>query len=185
MTCAKIEGVKNRPTWRGFAGIGAALVLIVAVAHATIGQAPASKAHLTEAQLLDLQKSFQDATVAADPAAIGKLMSDDAIFVHGNALVQTKAEFVEAATKGQFRITNYEIKNARVVFFDGGAILSGVQDVALAPREAGAQPLQVQMRVSSVWVPKPRGWQLILNQGTPIQAPPPPAVGANAAPPSR
>lgn len=148
-----------------------ALLLSLASARTSKAQSAASKQQLTEAQVLDLQKKFQDATIAADTAAIRKLMADDAIFVHGNALVQTKAEFLEAATKGQFRITKYEIKNAKVVFFDGGAIVSGVEDVALAPRVAGTQPFQVQMRVSSVWVARPAGWQLILNQGTPIQEP--------------
>jgi hypothetical protein len=99
-------------------------------------------------------------------------MADDAMFIHGNALVQTKAEFLEAAAKRRFRITKYEIKNARVVFFDNGVIVSGVEDVTLAQRVAGTQTVQVKMRVSSVWVAKPAGWQLILNQGTPIQAPP-------------
>ena len=161
-----------------------ALLAVVAMAMALVCGAPAAnaqataKSKLTETQVLDLQKQFQSATVAADAATIGKLMADDAIFVHGSALVQTKAEFLEAATKGQFRITTYEIKEAKVVFFDGGAIVSGMQDVTLAPRAPGGQPFEVQMRVSSVWVPKPAGWQLILNQGTPIQ-PPPPARPAN------
>ena len=162
------------------------MVLLTSVAGAKFVRAQAAaKTQLTETQVLDLQKRFQDATVAADAAAIGKLMGDDALFVHGNALVQTKAEFLEAAKKGQFRITKYEIKNPKVVFFDGGAIVSGVEDVVLAPRVAGAQPLVVQMRVSAVWIAEPSGWQLILNQGTPIQAPPsPPAAGGNAAPPA-
>lgn len=101
-------------------------------------------------------------------------MADDATFVHGSALVQTKAEFLESVSKGQLKITTYESKDSKVVFFDGGAIVSAVTDVALAPRPgvAGAQPFRVQMRVSSVWVAKPAGWQLILNQGTPIPAPP-------------
>ncbi len=160
-----------------------AMVLLMAVLDGEPARAQAAaKAQLTEAQVLDLQKKFQDATVAADAAAIGKLMADDALFVHGNALVQTKAEFLDAATKGQFRITKYEIKNPKVVFFDGGAVVSGLEDVALAPRVAGAQPLEVQMRVSAVWVAKPGGWQLILNQGTPIQAPAsPPGPGSTAA----
>jgi len=150
----------------------AALALLALIAAPTSqAQRAASKQQLTEAQVLDLQKQFQSATVAADTATIGKLMADDAIFVHGSALVQTKAEFLEAATKGQFRITTYEIKESKVVFFDGGAIVSGVQDVTLAPRGPGGQPFSVQMRVSAVWVAKPAGWQLILNQGTPIQAP--------------
>ncbi len=132
-------------------------------------QGATRNARLTAAQVLDLQRRFQDATVASDAATIAKLMADDAIFVHGNALLQSKAEFVEAARERRFRIRSFEISNPKVVFFDGGAVVSGIENIVLAPRAAGEQPRKVQMRVSAVWVARPGGWQLILNQGTPVQ----------------
>ena len=171
MMRVRIRCRENWPSQLSLATVGIAMLLLVA-AQAARAQAAPPKQRLTEAQALDLQKRFQDATITDDTAIIGKLMADDAMFIHGNALVQTKAEFLEAAAKRRFRITKYEIKNARVVFFDNGVIVSGVEDVTLAQRVAGTQTVQVKMRVSSVWVAKPAGWQLILNQGTPIQAPP-------------
>jgi len=138
-------------------------------ARSSKAQVAASNQQLTAAQVLDLEKRFQDATIASDAATIAKLMADDAMFVHGNALVQSKADFLEAASKRQFRIRRFEITNPKVVFFDGGAIVSGVEDIVLAPHAAGEQPVKVQMRVSGVWVARPSGWQLILNQSTPIQ----------------
>jgi len=132
-------------------------------------QAAAPNERLTATQVLDLQKRFQNATVASDAATIAKLMADDAIFVHGNALVQTKTEFVAAATKRRFRIRKFQLSNPKVIFFDGGAVVSGIEDIVLAPRAAGEQPRNVRMRVSGVWVARPGGWQLILNQSTPIQ----------------
>jgi len=149
-------------------------------ARSSKAQVAASNQQLTAAQVLDLEKRFQDATIASDAATIAKLMADDAMFVHGNALVQSKADFLEAASKRQFRIRRFEITNPKVVFFDGGAIVSGVEDIVLAPHAAGEQPVKVQMRVSGVWVARPGGWQLILNQSTPVQPLPSPA----AAPPN-
>jgi hypothetical protein len=98
-------------------------------------------------------------------------MADDAIFVHGNGLVQSKAEFVEAAARKRFRIRSFEIRNPKVVFFDGGAIVTGLEDIVLGPAAAGEQPRKVQLRVSDVWVARPGGWQLIFQQGTPVEAP--------------
>ena len=99
----------------------------------------------------------------------GELMADDVVFVHGNALMQSKAEFLEAARARRFRISSFEIANPKVVFFGGGAIVSGVEDIVLGPRAAREQPRKVQMRVSAVWVARPGGWQLILQQSTPFQ----------------
>ncbi|HTR49003.1 MAG TPA: nuclear transport factor 2 family protein [Verrucomicrobiae bacterium] len=163
---------------------GITLLFNLMGARSSKAQVAASNDQPTAAQVLDLQKRFQDATIASDAAALAKLMADDAMFVHGNALVQSKAEFLEAASKRRFRISSFEITNPKVVFFDGGAIVSGVEDVVLAPRAAGEQPQKVQMRVTGVWVARPGGWQLILNQSTPIQSPPSaPAAPQNA--PSR
>jgi len=152
--------------------VATSLALVCGVPAANAQGAAAPKRGLTEAQVLDLQKQFQAATVAVDTPALGRLMADDAIFVHGSALVQTKAQYLDSLTTGQMKITTYDSKDSKVTFFDGGAVISSVTDVSLAPRAVGAQPFHVQMRVSSVWVAKSAGWQLILIQGTPIQAPP-------------
>ena len=176
-----------------FAILGVAAVALVsmgAMVAARTAQAQAaagSKRQLTEAQVLDLQKHFQDATVALDTAAIKRLMADDAIFVHGSALVQTKAELLESMTKGQVRIRAYTSKDSKVTFFNGGAIVSAVTDITLAPQPgvAGTQPFHVQMRISDVWLAKPIGWQLTLHQGTPIQAAPAVRPAAEPSAPSR
>jgi uncharacterized protein (TIGR02246 family) len=175
MTLAKIH------VWAcGLSAIvfGAALLLNLVSARSSEAQVVASNERLTAAKALDLEKRFQDATIASDAATIAKLMADDAIFVHGNALVQSKAEFLEAATKRRFRIRSFEISEPQVVVFGGGAIVSGLEDIVLAPRAAGEQPLKVEMRVSGVWVARPGGWQLILNQSTPVE----PAPSLRAAP---
>lgn len=177
----KIARIKFSLCPLGVIALGVAMVFGVVGAR-TSKALPAPNEQLTAAQLIDLQKRFQDATVACDAAAIAKLMADDAMFVHGNALVQSKAEFVQAATERHFRISQFEISNPKVVFFDGGAIVSGIEDIELAAHAAGEQPAKVKMRVSGVWVARPGGWQLILNQSTPIQSVPSPAVAPVSTP---
>jgi len=149
--------------------LGVALLVNFAGAHASKAQAAESNERLTAAQVLDLQKRFQDATVACDAATLAKLMADDVVFVHGNALVQSKAEFLEAARERRFRIESFDITDPKVVFFRGGAIVSGIENIVLATGAAREEPRQVRMRVSGVWVARPGGWRLILQQSTPLQ----------------
>jgi len=151
--------------------LGVALLVSLADAGAPRAQGAASSGRLTAAQVLDLQKRFQDATVACDAATLAKLMADDVVFVHGNALVQSKSDFLEAARVRRFRISSFAITDPKVVFFEGGAIVSGVEDIVLGAAATGEQPRKVQMRVSGVWVARPGGWQLILQQSTPLQPP--------------
>jgi ketosteroid isomerase-like protein len=172
--------IKISPRSLSAIAFGVALLLNLVGACSSRAQVIASNKQLTAAQALNLQKRFQDATVACDAPTLEKLMADDVVFVHGNALVQSKAEFLEAARARRFRISSFEISDPKVVFFEGGAIVSSIEDIVLGPRAAGEQPRKVQMRVSGVWVAKPGGWQLILQQSTPLQ---PPARPSNA--PSR
>lgn len=158
-------------------------ITIVAIVVATLGtprsayaqNSASPKGPLTEAQVLDVQKKFQDASVAADMPTLSALMADNAIFVHGSAALQTKAEYINSITSGQLKVSTYALRDAKVVFFDGGAIVTGLIDVGLAPppsAAAGTPPRLLHMRGSTVWLRKLDGWQLILNQGTPLAGPP-------------
>jgi hypothetical protein len=126
--------------------------------------------------MLDLQKQFEDASIAADAAKVSALMSDDAIFVHGSGAVQTKAEYIASLTSGQLKLSTYQMDGGKVEFFRGGAVVSGPTQISLvAP--GGAPPRTLRLLISTVWVEKASGWQVVLNQGTPIA--PPPAAPAH------
>lgn len=150
-----------------------ALLLLVAalVACGAGAQTAGPKGALNEAQVLALQKKFQQASMAADLAALSALMADNATFIHGSGVAQTKAEYINSITSGQMKLTTYELKESKVTFFKDGAIVVGLTDVGLAPpRNAapGTPARLIHMRVSTVWLRKLDGWQLILNQGTPL-----------------
>jgi hypothetical protein len=91
--------------------------------------AQTSQSSTTQKDLVDLQKKFQDLTVAGDSAGVSALMSDEAIFIHGNGAAQSKAEFLTAMATGQLAFSVYELKDPKVVICDGGAIVSGLVDI--------------------------------------------------------
>ncbi len=123
-------------------------------------------------EVLSLQKKFQDSVVAGDVKTVGAMMADESFFIHGNGAMQGKAEFLAAIANAPF--SGYELKDPKVVFFDGGAIVSGLVDITFRPRQgATTPPVVIHMRGSSVWVKSAAGWRLLLDQDTTLQAPPP------------
>jgi ketosteroid isomerase-like protein len=102
-------------------------------------------------------------------------MADDAIFIHGNAMMQKKTEFLDALKSGQMAFSAYDLSDPKVMMFKGGAIVTGIVDITLRarPNAAAGPPRTLHMRGSSVWLRGPAGWKLILDQDTPFQAPPP------------
>ena len=124
-------------------------------------------------EVLNLQKKFQAATVSGDAAAVGSVMADDAIFIHGNAAMQSKAEFLAGIKNGQLAFSAYDLSDPKVVMFKGGAIVTGIVDITFKARpNAPGAPRALHMRGSSVWLHGQAGWKLILDQDTPIQGPP-------------
>jgi ketosteroid isomerase-like protein len=157
----------------------AAFVAVVMLVLAAAPRASAQAANPDE--VLKLQKQFQDACVAADGPTLTKLMADDAVFVHGNAAMQTKAQFIDAIVSGHLPVSQYDLKEPKVIPFDGGAIVTGVVDFGIRPPPNSTNPpLVLHFRGSAVWVRTPAGWRLLFDQDTVIQPPP----AAAAAPPA-
>jgi ketosteroid isomerase-like protein len=123
---------------------------------------------LTKDEALKLQDSFQSAVVAADSAALDKLMAEDCTFIHGNAMQQTKAQFIGMLKGGAMKVTEFKSSSQQVILFNGGAIVISVVDWGMMPPHAApdASPMVLPMRISNVWVHTGAGWQLILEQDT-------------------
>ena len=169
--------MKNGRILLGVACAIAAIILVSAFAARTRAQASAA-----QQQVLDMQKKFQELSVAGDTNGVAALMADDAIFIHGNGAAQSKSEFIAALRSGQLALSMYDLKDPKVIIFNGGAIVSGLVDLALkAPAGTNAPPRVLHMRGSSVWLQTSSGWKLELDQdttlaGPPAGAPPPPAA---------
>lgn len=156
----------------------AATFLVASLAARTRAQASSA-----QRKVLDMQKKFQELTVAGDADGVAALMADDAFFVHGNGAAQSKSEFVGAIKAGQMAFSLYDLKDPKVVTFSGGAIVSGLVDLAFksAPG-ATAPPRVLHMRGSSVWLSTSSGWKLVLDQDTTLSGPPagvPPAPASH------
>jgi ketosteroid isomerase-like protein len=147
-----------------------AMFVIAAIAVRTSAQTSAQD------EVVAMQKKFSDACVAADGATLNSLMADNAVFVHGNGVMQTKAEFVDAITTGKLGVSQYDLKDPKVVEFKGGAIVTGLVDFGIKPPAGSPNPPMVlHFRGSAVWLHSSSGWRLIFDQDTTLQAPRPPA----------
>ena len=146
------------------------------VAAMLIGAALCARAQTSERdEVLNLQKKFQSATVSGDTATVASVMADDAIFIHGNAAMQSRTEFLAGIKNGQLAFSAYDLSDPKVVMFKSGAIVTGIVDITFRPRPnaPAGPPRTLHMRGSSVWLHGSTGWKLILDQDTPIQGPPP------------
>jgi ketosteroid isomerase-like protein len=162
--------------------LGVACAIAAMILVSSYGLRARAQAAANQQQVLDMQKKFQELSVSGDTDGVAALMADDAIFIHGNGAAQSKPEFIAAMKAGQLALSMYDLKDPKVVIFNGGAIVSGLVDIAFkVPPGATAPPRVLHMRGSSVWLQTAAGWRLQLDQdttlaGPPAGAPPPPAA---------
>ncbi|HXX20883.1 MAG TPA: nuclear transport factor 2 family protein [Candidatus Acidoferrum sp.] len=167
---------KNRQLLACVAGASVAVLLIAAVAFQVYAQSAAQD------EALKLQKDFQDKVVAGDADGAGAMMADDAFFIHGNGALQSKAEFLAGIKNGQLSLSAFDVKEAKVTLFDGGAVVSGLEDLTFKPPAGSTAPVRtIHMRGSGLWIHKGGKWLLLFDQDTSLAAPPGPPPAAPAA----
>jgi len=160
---------KNRQILACLAVVTGAVLLIAVAAFQVYAQAA------MQDEALKMQQKFQDACVAGDGAALTSLMADNAMFVHGNGVMQSKAEFIDAITTGKLGVSLYDLHDPKVVLFEGGAVVTGLVDFGLKPPAGSTNPPRVlHFRGSAVWLHSSAGWHLVFDQDTTLAAPPGP-----------
>ena len=160
---------KNRLIGTLAAAAMAATLLVAGIALRATAQSSADD------EVLAMQKKFTDACVAADGATLNSVMADNAIFIHGNGVMQSKSEFIDAITTGKLGVSQYDVKEPKVIAFDGGAIVTGLVDFGIKPPAGSAAPPRVlHFRGSSIWLHSSSGWHLIFDQDTTLAGPPGP-----------
>ena len=158
------------PSKSWIATLAAAAILVATAVTALAVRANAQSS--VQDEVLAAQKKFTDACVAADGAALNSLMADDAEFIHGNGVMQSKSEFVDAITTGKLAVSQYDLHDPKVIQFDGGAIVTGLIDFGFKPPAGSTNPpLVLHFRGSAVWLHSASGWHLIFDQDTTLAAP--------------
>jgi len=160
--------LRNQQVVLRIAVVTLAMILIAAAVLRVYAQSAAQD------EVLKLQKQFQDNCVAGNADAVGAVLAEDVIYIHGNGVRHNKSELLALINNGQRSLSAFELKEPKVILFDGGAIVSGLVDVAFRPPAGStAAPRVVHMLGSAVWVHKGGQWRLLLDQNTSIAPPEP------------
>jgi Domain of unknown function (DUF4440) len=123
VTFPDVRGGKNMrstttPRKRGVGGLRAGRVLttLLAVCWSVLWAGAPSAADATEQTVLAAHEKRRDATLAGDAAAVGSMMTDDLTFTHANAVVETKAEFLDARRPAGINTSRPPTRNAGCAF---------------------------------------------------------------------
>jgi hypothetical protein len=182
------ENLMQSMPYRTVRSVLAALLLCVAAQ-----SAPAKTP--TVGQIMALQKKYIAAYVAADTAALGTLLDDQLVFVHGNGKVATKTETLEGLSKPRaagapaIKVISITLApDTSTLLQADWALITGINEISIAGTAADGTAIARVNRefCSYLWTLKGRSWRLTLIDSTVVQPPAatsPPAAGAGSTPP--
>ena len=129
--------------------------------------AAASAGANSEKEVLAAHERRLAATLAGDAGALDSMMTDDLTFMHPDATVETKAQFIEAVRSKRYQYKSLTDESRQVRVHDKTGIVSGVSRIVLT---VGGQEIDVRVAFTELWVKKGKTWRMVLWQAT--QAPP-------------
>jgi hypothetical protein len=122
---------------------------------------------ISAGQINDLEDRRYAAMVGADLDTLDELLSDDVLYSHSNASVDSKASYLELLRTGALVYHSLEHTTDAVITRPGVAIISGTMSGSIHMHGAAKT---LNSRVATVWVAEDGWWRLAAFQPTPIPA---------------
>lgn len=110
-----------------------------------------------KAEILRLEQQRRQALVDGDVAALGQLMSEDLVHVHGNGKRDDKAGYLKGV-QDKYRFYRIDRGEMDIRVYDGCVVTCGPlsQTVSI---DAGASRKEVAAVATQVWISTGQGWK--------------------------
>ncbi|WP_428653429.1 nuclear transport factor 2 family protein [Runella sp.] len=132
--------------------IGAILLVWVFKSYVALSQTS------DETVVADTEKKRFAALVSKDYAYLDKVLGEDLIYCHSNALVDNKSAFIQSIKDGKLSYNEMTPEELKVRIYDKTAIITGV---CAAKVMSNGQPLNTRFRFTDVYIKRKEGWQMV------------------------
>src|SRR5262245_25015749 len=114
----------------------------------------------------DVKKTDQqwaDAILRRDAATLDRILADDLRYVHGNASVQNKKEFLDSIKAGDLAYHTFEFQDVDVRVFGDTAVVMSKPRMSIT---MNGQDQKFEARFLRVYVKRGGVWRLVAHQAT-------------------
>ena len=116
-------------------------------------------------EIIELENQRIAAMIAGDETTLDTILSDDLIYTHSTARVETKAEFIGNVTSGRTRYVSFERDDVNIRDYGDTAVVTGHAKLHVM---AGEQDLEFQVRFVDIYCRLNGRWQMVAWQSTKI-----------------
>jgi ketosteroid isomerase-like protein len=105
------------------------------------------------------------AMIDGDVAVLEPLLGDDLVYTHSTSLVDSKASYLDKLRSRKVVYRKVERPEESLQVYGDTAVITG--EVRLEVLVDGS-PRTMRSRFTNVWAKRPRGWQMVVWQSTPL-----------------
>jgi len=120
----------------------------------------------TDREILAVEQHRFEAMVRHDTVALRPMLADDLVYIHSNALQETKSAHISAISTGRLAYNSMVRESARVRRY--GRKMALTNGVVQAKGIINANPFEVRLTYTAVYRRTHGTWQLVNWQSTKI-----------------
>jgi ketosteroid isomerase-like protein len=113
--------------------------------------------------IIDLDRKRMDAMARKDVAALNDLLSDDLIYCHSSARLDTKQSLIGAMESGATVYNAVEPSDVKAQDLGSAVVLTGIARIRVT---SGGKPNAFGVRFTDVYANKGGKWQMVTWQST-------------------
>ena len=114
-------------------------------------------------KIIELDRQRMVAMAEKDVAALTKILSDDLIYTHSSARLDTKQSLIGAMESGSTVYTSVEPSDVVAQDLGDAVVLTGVAAISV---NSGGKPNSFRVRFTDVYANKGGAWQMVTWQST-------------------
>ena len=114
-------------------------------------------------KIIELDRQRMSAMATKDIAILNKLLSDDLIYTHSSARLDTKRSLIGAMELGATVYTAVEPSDVVAQDLGNAVVLTGVAAISVT---SGGNPNSFRVRFTDVYADKGGQWQMVTWQST-------------------
>ena len=114
-------------------------------------------------EIIDLENRRFKAMTEVDTAVLDEVLSDDLVYTHSTARVESKSEFIASLTSGQTKYESVACDDVNVRRFNDTAIVTGSAWIAVVAR---GHHNKFQVRFTDVYAMQENAWRMVAWQST-------------------
>ncbi len=116
-------------------------------------------------QVKKVDQQWANATLHRDAAALDRILADDLKYVHGNASVQNKQQFIDSLKSGDLIYHSIDFEEVDVRVLGDSAVLMSKSRLSI---KMNGQEQKFEVRFLRVYVKRKGAWQMLAHQATRI-----------------